>query len=164
MAVVDGAQLPLGINGVRVYNEYLYWTNTFAPSIYRLRITPGGHRTPGAVSELISHVATAALDHLYFGPGANDIIWTPTNVDNMLLAVEDRVNGTATVVDGAAGELTVAGSTACRFGRGPEDGEILYVVTSEAQASPANGTITEGAKVVAVDISSYVSESSKSQF
>ena len=54
-------------------------------------------------------------------------------------------------VDGTNTTFTVAGGTACKFGRTPIDRDTLYVITSGGLAAPINGTLTEGGKVVAID-------------
>ncbi|KAH8900324.1 hypothetical protein GQ53DRAFT_634223 [Thozetella sp. PMI_491] len=155
MAVVPGSFLEIGINGIKVHNGYLYWTNSFQSTIYRLRITADGYPSPGAVAEVVGKADTSFLDDLAIGPMGKEIIWSVSNLDDMLVALDPKKNQTAVVVDGSPTQLTVAGGTACQFGRGPTDKEILYVVTSGALGSPVNGTITEGAKVVAVDTTGY---------
>ncbi|KAH8879526.1 hypothetical protein GQ53DRAFT_854614 [Thozetella sp. PMI_491] len=163
MVPVQDALLPIGINGIRLHQGYLYWTNTFRASIYRLRITEEGFRVPGAIVELVVHdTEVLGFDDLYFGPGDYDIIWTPTNLDNRLVAVNERANETATIVDGATDSLALAGGTACRFGRGPTDRKTLYVVTDGGLGSPVNGTLTEGGKLVGVDTTSFVTSKRRS--
>ncbi|KAH8898874.1 hypothetical protein GQ53DRAFT_878111 [Thozetella sp. PMI_491] len=137
MNIAEGAFVPIGINGVKIHQDYLYWTNGFESNIYRVRITRDGYRAPGAKVELVSHVNSLFLDDLVFGPGDNDLIWTPTDLDNMVIGVDERKNGSATVVDGSLGELTVAGGTACLFGRGLADKETLYLVTSGGAGKPS---------------------------
>ncbi len=161
MVVAPGAPVPIGINGVRVHKGYLYWTNSIETVIYRLRITPEGYRAPGAVAEVVVTVHdqltdNTFLDDLFIGPVGQDIIWAATNPDNYLVAVNPQTNDTAVIVAGAVDQLTLAGSTACQFGRGKTDKRVLYVVTSGGEAAPVNGTLTQGGKIVAVDTSSFV--------
>ncbi|KAH8885298.1 hypothetical protein GQ53DRAFT_751289 [Thozetella sp. PMI_491] len=164
MAIPSTAPLPIGINGIRLHQGYLYWTSSFLKSIYRVRISCEGEREPGAVASLVSsYNNTQMLDDLFFGPGDRETIWTPTNIDNLLLAM-DSVTGKATLVDGAPSALTVAGGTACAFGRKDRDHEILYVVTAGANGAPVNGTVTEGAKMVAVDTRGYFSHKDSRRF
>ena len=54
-----------------------------------------------------------------------------------------------TTAAGSIGELTVAGGTACAFGRGATDQGTLYVTTEGGITKPVNN-ITEGGKVVAL--------------
>lgn len=150
-----GAPLAIGINGIRVHNGYLYWTNSYEATFYRLRITADGYPAPGAAVQVVGKADAEFLDDLFIGPVGKDIIWSPTNLDNMLVALNPRANEPAVVVEGSPSRLTVAGGTACQFGRGQTDQQILYVATSGGIANPVNGTVTEGGKIVAVDTSSY---------
>jgi hypothetical protein len=56
-----------------------------------------------------------------------------------------------TIVLGSSEQLTVAGPILVRFGRGPGFEDNFYVATSGGLASLRNGTVYEGAKVLAVD-------------
>ncbi|KAJ4252532.1 hypothetical protein NW757_005974 [Fusarium falciforme] len=42
MDPVEGARLLIGVNGIQIRNEHLYWTNSFQACIYRIAITPTG--------------------------------------------------------------------------------------------------------------------------
>ena len=64
----------------------------------------------------------------------------------------DVKSGKAKIVVGSVSEMTVAGSTALAFGRGKKDKDVFYVSTGGGLFKPINGTVTEGAKVVAVKV------------
>lgn len=140
---------PIGINGIQVRDGHLYWTNAGTTTIYRLAIDAQGRARPGAAPEALFHVEAAQLDD--FTIDAAGTLWVATNADNRLLALGP--DGRQEVVLGAKGALAVAGDTAVRFGRGANDKKTLYVTTGGANGAPVNGTITEPAKVVAVDTS-----------
>ena len=55
---------------------------------------------------------------------------------------------------GSQGSLALAGATSGVFGATAADRRTLYVTTSGALAGPVNGSVTEPAKIVAVDMSS----------
>lgn len=149
MKVAPNASLAIGINGIRIAKDTLYWTNSFERIIYRIKIDDNGSAARGAAVEKVVHIEEAAfLDD--FAIGDDGTIWAAENVGNRLWAV--RRNGSYAVVEGGVGQITVAGDTAAAFGRGTKDKDTLYVVTSGAQAGPVNGTYTEGGKVVAIDI------------
>lgn len=143
--------LPVGINGIKIQDGYLYWTNAATTSIYRLAIDAQGTPTPGAAVETLFYIESAQLDDFTIDDEGN--FWVATNADNRVIAI--RPDGAQEVVVGGKGTLTVAGDTSVRFGRGDGDKQTLYVTTGGANSAPVNGTITEPAKIVAVDTSSY---------
>ena len=140
----------LGINGLRVYKGYLYWTNTNKASLYRARITSSGKLVPNTPVELLA-VDAIAMDDFSIDEKTG-IAYVCSNFENTVLAVKD---GKVKTVLGSLGELTVAGDTASAFGRAKKDKDVLYVVTGGALGSPVNGTITEGGKIVAVDTKGF---------
>ncbi|KAM0431351.1 hypothetical protein ACHAPT_005327 [Fusarium lateritium] len=150
MNPVEGARLPIGVNGIQIRDGHLYWTNSFQACIYRIAITPLGFPGRRAIPELVADLSKGVsfLDDFAFDRQGN--IYVATNLDNSVVFVDVESKEWKTVVGGIS-EMTVAGSTAVAFGRGRNDKDILYVSTSGAIATPVNGTETEGAKVVAID-------------
>jgi sugar lactone lactonase YvrE len=148
------AVTPFGINGLHILNGYLYWSNSYLASVYRIAITKDGYAAPGAHGELVKRIQAVYLDTFCLGPGDNDTIWGATDADNRLVAVTP--DGTATFVAGAPDEMTLAGSVAPGFGTLPGDTDTLYVATSGAMVFPVNGTIIEGGKIVAVDTRGFL--------
>ncbi|KAL2680534.1 hypothetical protein Neosp_008136 [[Neocosmospora] mangrovei] len=150
MDPVEDARLPIGVNGIQIRNEYLYWTNSFQACIYRIATDPNGFPARYSRPELIANLSKGVnfLDGFTFDVDGN--IYASTNLDNSIVFIDAQSKEWETVV-GGIGEMTVAGSTSVAFGRGRKDKEILYVSTSGAIATPVNGTEIEGAKVVAID-------------
>ncbi|CAI7657618.1 unnamed protein product [Penicillium glandicola] len=148
------AVTPFGINGLLILNGYLYWSNSYLASVYRIAITKDGYAAPGAHGDLVKRIQSVCLDTFCLRPGDNDIIWGATDADNRLVAVTS--DGTATFVAGAPDEMTLAGSVAPGFGTLPGDTDTLYVATSGAMVFPVNGTIIEGGKIVAVDTTGFL--------
>jgi hypothetical protein len=152
MKVAPNSALAIGINGIRIAKDTLYWTNSFEQTIYRVKIDKNGSVAPGAAIEKVVHIKEAVfLDD--FTIGADGTIWAVENVGNRLFAV--RPDGSYETVAGGVNQTTIAGDTSATFGRGKTDQKTLYVVTSGAQAGPVNGTYTEGGKVVAIDTGGY---------
>lgn len=154
MAAPSGAAVPFGVNGIKIRDGYLYWTNTATVSIYRITIDANGRAVPHALAETVAVVTAEAsfLDDFTFDDAGD--IWVSTNVNNTILRV--RPDGSARIVVGGEGDLTVAGATAAQFGRDKDDRSTLYVTTSGANIAPVNGTITEPAKVEAVKTENYI--------
>jgi hypothetical protein len=151
MRPAQHAPLKIGVNGIHYFNGYVYWTNSFEATLYRIEVGRQGHPAPGAVVETVAKVNASFLDD--FTIDTNATTWATTHLDNKLVAIEP--NGDSVVFAGSAHELTVAGDSACKFGRTEEDKDILYVVTDGGLASPVilvNGTnVVEPGKVVAID-------------
>lgn len=151
MAPIASAAIPIGVNGIKISGSYLYWTNSFLVSIFRIRITSSGYPVANAQPELVADLSSKGhlLDDFTFDHRGN--IWAATNFDNSVVLVNVKTGKWDTVA-GSADQLTIGGSTAVAFGQGKKDKNVLYVSTSGALGSPVGGK-TEGGKVVAVDAS-----------
>ncbi|KAH8884957.1 hypothetical protein GQ53DRAFT_785866 [Thozetella sp. PMI_491] len=150
-ASLPAPSFPFGVNGIKLHNGYLYWTNTNAVSIYRLRVNEEGSPVKGAQAELVAKLDSIALDDFIIDDKGT--VWAMTNADGRLIAI--RADGTTDTVLGSPTELTIAGDTAGQFGRTPQDRRTLYITTCGGLYGPVNGTLIEPAKVVAVDTSAY---------
>lgn len=156
MDPVAGATLPFGVNGIKIMGHYLYWANSDHTSMYRvsLDMKTGAMREGAAVETLMTLQDTAFLDE--FDIDEDGTIWGVTNADNKLIAMRPTGNAYETVV-GSATSMTLAGDTSARFGKGAGNRRTLYITTGGAGVVPVNGTITEAAKLVAVDTQGYLS-------
>ncbi|KAK1453498.1 hypothetical protein CMEL01_05157 [Colletotrichum melonis] len=149
-----GAVPAIGVNGVRIRGDYLYWSHSSFRKVFRVKLDRSGRVAAKATIDQIADVSTIAafLDDFAFDKKGG--IWAVTNIDDKLVYITPE--GKGTVVAGSETELTVAGGTATAFGRNVKDKGILYVVTGGSLAAPVNGSITEPGKVVAFDTHSYV--------
>lgn len=152
MNYAPGSPLQIGVNGIRVYQGYLYWTSTFVSTIYRVKINNSGGIAPAAKVETVMKVNAQGVDDFVFDRSGN--IWAMTDLDNRVVVVKPS-NKKAVFVESALNELTVAGDTAAQFGRGARGEQTLCVVTSGGLANPVNGTVIEGDKVVAIDTAGF---------
>jgi hypothetical protein len=139
--------MPVGINGIKIHEGYLYWTNSGLQFFCRIAIGEEG-KVKGE-AEIVKQELFS--DDFVFDDRGN--AWLAQNVFNTIGVL--RTDGSVVTTAGKPDELTVAGPTACRFGRGPEDKHILYVATTGGIGAPINGTESEGAKVVAVDTTTF---------
>ncbi|KAF4445959.1 hypothetical protein F53441_10348 [Fusarium austroafricanum] len=139
-----------GVNGIKIRNGYLYFVNSNAVKIYRIKITAAGYPAKGAKPQLVADLSKGVgfLDDFEFDTAGN--IFAASNLENSIVFVNTKTGKWKTVV-GSVGEMTVAGSTAVAFGHGKAK-NTLFVSTGGALFKPVNGTKTEGAKVVAVNI------------
>ncbi len=128
-----------GVNGIKLHEGYLYWSNSDLHTIYRIQVDEKGYPLEGCLVENFATVeGVAFLDD--FAIHSRGTIWATTNYYDFIVAIES--NGIQTVIPGGL----LAGSTAATFGRTSRDRDILYVIRHGS-----SGTASESAKVVAVD-------------
>ena len=138
-----------GITNVHIRNGYIYFTNSYEATVYRLAITEDGYAAHDGDSEVVKKVRSLFVDNFDFGPRGGDTIWAASHANNQLLAITS--DGEDTVVLGTPNEMTLAGPVATMFGRLDNDTDTLYVVTDGGLLTAVNGTTVEGGKIVAVD-------------
>jgi hypothetical protein len=137
---------PIGINGVKVLRNYVYYTSS-SQSLF-CRVPVDGNVTLTGPVQVVANTTGYFLDD--FDIGKDGTAWIATNPNNEILKV--TTDGKYTVVAGSATSLDVAGATAallaCAEGRTGQ----LYVTTNGGQVAPVNGSVIEPAKVVVVNV------------
>ncbi|KAK8039497.1 quinoprotein amine dehydrogenase beta chain-like protein [Apiospora rasikravindrae] len=182
MLPVPGWPFLMGINGIKIYNGYVYWTNSFAATMYRMAIDEDGFPVVGT-SYPACVTATAAdadatptftpkveksidstnvtVETVVFMPitfmddfavADDGTLWITTNPNNTVVAYNQDTSKSVVVAGGQTQEI-MAGANAAVFGRTDTDSHILYVVTAGGLNSPVNGTFVEPAKVMGIDTS-----------
>ncbi|KAH7400520.1 hypothetical protein DE146DRAFT_612319 [Phaeosphaeria sp. MPI-PUGE-AT-0046c] len=153
---LQNATVGFGINGVKVRDGYLYFSNSNFVKIFRVKITPDGYiaHKGDAPVELYADLngVTTFVDDFTFSEDGT--LWAVSNLGNTVVAVSPGGKKVEEVA-GAKNQLTVAGGTAAAFGRTKADGKVLYVATAGGLGAPVNGTATEPGKVAGVDTSGY---------
>lgn len=140
-----------GVNGIKIFKGYLYWSNSARAAIYRVRITGEGSILRGARVEEVAKLDVSFIDDFAIDPERGTLFVT-TGPDNRVWALNAHINNKPpSPVVGATNQLTVAGNTAAALGRTSRDDRVLYITTNGAISTPVNGTLVEGGKVVAVD-------------
>jgi sugar lactone lactonase YvrE len=139
--------LQIGINGIKVRDGYLYWSNTVKMLFCRIKIDEEGKPT-GSVEVLERDIL---IDDFCFDNHGN--AWLTQHGLNVLGVV--KAAGGVVTAAGRLDKLTIAGGTACQFGRTSSDADILYFVTTGGMSAPVNGTEVEGGKVVAIDTAKF---------
>ncbi|EXL73137.1 hypothetical protein FOPG_11481 [Fusarium oxysporum f. sp. conglutinans race 2 54008] len=119
MDPVEGARLPIGVNGIKIRGGHLYWTNSFQASIYRIAITPNGYPAKGTRPEIVADLSNGVgfLDDFSFDFRGN--IYAATNLDNSIVRIDITTKAWKTII-GGIGEMTVPGCT--------EDGFVQIVL------------------------------------
>ena len=122
MKALSTAITPLGINGVKIRNGYLYFTNTGNPIFSRIPISS----TTGCATGSSSVVASVlqADDFVFRADGT---AWISQNQIQSESVVK---NGVTTLVAGNNYSTILAGVTAGQFGRSTATANILYLTTN----------------------------------
>ncbi len=136
----------LGINGMRLSQtaagDFLFFENTGQGFMARIPINSDG--TAAGVAEVVADTGTG--DDFDLDRNGNAFVAVPNE-----LRMVDVGDGVVKVVAGAEDETILAGCTSVRFGRGGQEGRVVFVSTNGGQRNPANGTVVPG-HVVAVDL------------
>ncbi|KAL7957931.1 hypothetical protein V8C34DRAFT_284306 [Trichoderma compactum] len=136
---VPGASLPIGVNGIRYLDHYVYYTNSFDPLFGRVPVNTSGY----AVGDYETILTGVLGDDFAVTPQAAYVAGNPANV-----ITEVKLDGENKVIAGNINSSLVAGATSVHFGRTVRDKHVLYVTTT----GTVNATFTEGGKVVALYI------------
>jgi hypothetical protein len=145
MSSPEGAPFQIGMNGIKVHDGALYWTNTTRGRVYRAAL--GADASLSGKPEEVFGVM--APDDLCIAPDGT--IYATSHMGHTVVAAAKGAKE-ASLLAGNAETLEIGGPTACALGRGKDEGKVLYVVTSGALAAPVKGELKEPAKVVAVEL------------
>ena len=140
---------PLGINGLHIRDQTLYFTNSALDLFAKIPIHHDGTAAGSAVN--ISHApADASYDDFAISENS-DLAFLVTNTGNSLEDVGLR-GEPQVIVAGNLNSTELAEPTSAAFGRGEGGEGVVYVTTGGGLVAPVNGDETVGAQLVAVDI------------
>jgi len=128
------------VNGLKIYGNTLYASNTAKMQIVKIPLQPGGE--PGEPEIFLQQVN---LDDFAFDQDGN--LYGTTHVYNSVVKI--LPNGSITTI--AQAEQGMTGSTALAFGRGEGDRTGVYVVTNGGMSFPPPTGIGP-AKVVRLEV------------
>lgn len=145
-----GNSFVIGINGLHVFKEFLYFSNSLLNGgfIAKIPINLHGPNAGAATGEVEIVAKNGANDD--FTLDKNGVIYAASDFTNELQRID--LNGTVTTIAGGPTEKILESDTSVAFGRGKTDKGVLYVTTGGGFAGTIPGTYREGAKVVAVDL------------
>ncbi|KAI1155365.1 hypothetical protein F4825DRAFT_408326 [Nemania diffusa] len=152
MKPLPNATLAIGVNGLKTRGGDLYFSNSNLASVFRLPIDKNGFAAQGAEASLVAKFDADNIDDFLIDEKGE--YWAATNFENTVAVA--KIHSTGVVVAGTTTTLTVAGDTALAIGRTKSDKDIIYVVTGGALNRPVNGTITEPAKIVAINRAGFI--------
>ena len=132
--------IPLGINGLKIRDGYLYYASTAQAVFNRIPINDADG-TPAGPAETVARFMLAD-DFSFDSAGDAYIAQDPLNT-----VAKVTTDGVVSIVAGSLDSTQVAGVTATGFGRTPNDRSVLYVTTSGGYFGPV---IRQGGKVVAI--------------
>lgn len=161
-----GASTNLGVNGIKIKDSYLYWTNTANGTLNKILITAAA--TPIGTSSIVTANVPKADDFIFKSDGT---AWIAQNQEDELSLLYPGTSNAA-VVAGSPISTTLAGVTAGKFGRLASDCNRLYLTTSGGEcryplpensyadfeiglALPINGTVVVAGTVSYIDTTGF---------
>jgi hypothetical protein len=138
------ASSPVGVNGLKVRGNYLYFTSSSLGKFGRLPLTKNA--LPAGPIEISASLGEFLDDFVLARDGTAFIA---TDFGNTVIKVIP--DGSISTVAGSITSLEVAGDTSLAWAPGVAE-KVLYVATGGAQSAPVNGTIIEPAKIVTLHL------------
>ena len=138
-----------GVNGLRVLDGYLYFTNTGQNIFAKIPLNADG--TPSGTASVIAHTPASTDYFDGFTFGAHGDVYLGTGSGNTLVRVS-RSGGPVVRIAGQLDSLTLAEPTNCAFGRGATDRSVLYVTIAGGIAAPVQGRYTRGGALMVVHV------------
>ncbi|KAL6720985.1 hypothetical protein ACLMJK_000085 [Lecanora helva] len=136
--------LNVGINGLHVQDNYLYFTNTIRGIFARIAVNADG--TPAGTPATVI-VNGTAFDDFVLRPNGGAFLAAETSNE----IVDVGANGGQKVVAGNLNSTEIAEPTSVIFGRGVEKGKLI-VTTAGGFGFPVNGNEIVGGQVIEVDL------------
>ncbi|KAK4895427.1 hypothetical protein LTR27_006491 [Elasticomyces elasticus] len=138
-------QIPLGVDGLHIVDDYLYFTNLGDNILCRVSIDAAGNAT-----DQIELVATmpAPDDFALAEDGTAYVVGA-----NQLYRVSPA--GNVDVLAGGVNDTTLEGATSAQFGRTREDAGVLYIGTNGELLVPTNGRLI-GGQILAINVEAFV--------
>lgn len=137
------APLPIGVNGIRLHGQSLYYVNTFKQLFGHVPIDT---RTGAATGAAVVKGTAFPPDDFAIDTYGNAYVAAGTINEVFKIAP----NGDIKLFAGRTNSSLVEGATSAVFGRTWFDQRVLYVTTSGGQASILDGLSVEGGKIVAL--------------
>ena len=131
----NATDIPIRVNGLRILNGHLYFTNSRLGTFSRIRIDQDGKVVPRArielVAELLGHDATHLLDDFDFYREEN--AYVTAHPGSLVKITPD---GKVTTVIGGDDQVVLEAPTASAFGK---DGKALFVTSMAGQVVRVTG-------------------------
>ncbi|KAJ4992789.1 hypothetical protein SVAN01_01835 [Stagonosporopsis vannaccii] len=135
----------IGINGVRVWNDYVYYNNSPQQLMCRVCVDRATGKAVGPF-EVIAR-GPQADD---FAVGQDGTVYAAELTDNAITHIQ--LNGDYALFAGGLNSTDLAGATSAVFGRTQGTRNVLYVTTNGGISAPVNGLFVEGGKIAAIKL------------
>lgn len=132
LAKADSNMLMPAANGIKLFNQHLFVSNTDKKTLIRIPIS---NNAPGEPKVWLDNLN---LDDFAFDEWGN--LYATTHIYNSVI----KISPTKQVTVIAEAEQGLAGSTAVAFGRTPQDANYIYVTTNGGMSLPLSGGIENG--------------------
>lgn len=137
----NASTLPLGVDGLRIWKDNLFFTN-IANSVF------------GSVPISQNGSATSPVREIAKTPFGDDFAVAADGTayvagDNTLFRVD--LTGNVETLAGGPDDLILEGATSAQFGRTSVDDGVLYISTNGGLLSPVHGEV-HGGQVLAINV------------
>lgn len=125
-----------GVNGLKIYQSHLYWTNSELLKVYKVPIAGSRKPVPNAVPQLVADlfkIVTSAIDDFVIDRQGN--IYTTTSSDNTVI-FDAKTGGSKIVAGGLLSDVAREGLTAIAIGGEWPGIILLYGTTSGGLGRP----------------------------
>lgn len=145
MAANHDMGLLLEVNGLKIVNDYMYYSNSPKHIFCRVQIDTHTGRALGPY-EVISHDILADD----FAIGLHGVGYLAGLVDDVVIrAFPNRYHE---LIAGLKGSMDLMTATSAAFGRTQRYRNVLYITTGGGTKLPVDDTSTRGGKVMAVSV------------
>ncbi|CBF73461.1 uncharacterized protein ANIA_07888 [Aspergillus nidulans FGSC A4] len=142
MQPVPVNDVQLGINGLQVFGNTAYYTNTPKNLFCRVQLHP------------VSGRPTSPVDIISDSVEADDFAITPAGIAYLANTYQNKITKfswrNSEVIAGSLNSSSIPNPTSAIFGRTAKDRNVLYVTTGGGEAGPINGTFVEGGAVLSL--------------
>ena len=127
-----------GINGIKIFDGHLYWTNTVMVCVFKAPIQANGYPVKGAKPQLVANFTSlaGAVDDFELDKHGN--IYAATNLENDVLYADVKTGKTEIWVGGIK-DFTVEGIAALALVKDSQDEIVFYGATSGGIERPIDG-------------------------
>ena len=140
---IGGSPIPVGVDGIHIVNNELYFTNLATSLFGKVAISADGTAT-GPIQK-VSTSATFGDDFGLAGDGTAYVAG-----DNTLWRV--RLDGTTDAIVGGANSTALQGITSAQFGRTRDDQDVVYMGTQGGMLFLPPGAQVHGGQLLAVNV------------
>jgi hypothetical protein len=147
-----------GINGLKIHDGYMYFSNAYCGFLARVPITTSG--SPAGAAEILAYTDDPKL-YIYddFAIDVDGVVYVAQGNKNVVTKVFPARRGSSGAnlwhTEDIAGNLNsteIAEPTGGRFGRTTKDKNTVYFSTGGGIGDPINGTVTVGGQIIAIDL------------